>query len=214
MPPIGAGNYAGVSLSREQVGNAQTIARVGYGMGIPGRGVMIALMTSMQEAKLRNLKYGDRDSQGLFQQRPSQGWGTVAQVTDPQYAARKFYEALLRVPGWESMASTRAAQAVQRSAFPTAYAKWEPMARSLVKAMGGDPGGVAGMSAEVNPLADSLEFITNRSNWYRIGLFILGGALFVFGVFALLGVNLASAIGGIGKAARKVKSSGGEDGGD
>ena len=89
----------------------------------------------MQESKLYNLGHlganNDHDSLGLFQQRPSMGWGSEAQVTDPVYSATAFYSALQRVPGWESMAVTVAAQSVQRSAYPDAYAKWETDATAL-----------------------------------------------------------------------------------
>ena len=119
-------------LSAEQVSNAQRIVAVGRALGMPTRAYVIALATAMQESRLRNLDYGDRDSLGLFQQRPSQGWGTPAQVSNPEYAAARFYQALDRVDGWPSMPLTVAAQAVQRSAFPDAYARWESLAASLV----------------------------------------------------------------------------------
>ena len=90
----------------------------------------------MQESTLKNLNYGDRDSLGLFQQRPSQGWGTPAQVTDPIYSTTIFLDRLLQVPGWETMPVTVAAQTVQRSAFPNAYAKWEALAAELVAQIG------------------------------------------------------------------------------
>src|SRR6478735_3834070 len=86
----------------------------------------------MQESTLRNINYGDRDSLGLFQQRPSQGWGSPSQVTDPVYSTRIFLDRLLAIPGWQSLPVTVAAQTVQRSAFPNAYAKWEGLAASLV----------------------------------------------------------------------------------
>ena len=124
-----------VSLAPEQMANAATIAATGVIMGIPDRGIVIALATAMQESELYNLPYGDRDSLGLFQQRPSQGWGTPEQVQDPRYAASAFYYHLLRVPGWEHMRLTDAAQAVQRSAFPEAYQKWEPNAQVLGEAL-------------------------------------------------------------------------------
>jgi cell wall-associated NlpC family hydrolase len=122
-------------LAQDQLDNAATIVKVGVSQGIPPRGLVVALATAMQESTLHNLHYGDRDSVGLFQQRPSAGWGSVAQLTDPPTAARKFYDALAKVPGWQSMAVTDAAQAVQRSAFPLAYAKWEPLATTLVNQM-------------------------------------------------------------------------------
>lgn len=131
-----AGAAAGVSvdgtaLDAEQVANAAVIAATGRQMGIPERGVVVALATAAQESRLRNLDYGDRDSVGLFQQRPSQGWGQLAELMRPEYAATKFYEALQRIPGWEQLPLTEAAQAVQRSAFPTAYARWETLAAAL-----------------------------------------------------------------------------------
>jgi len=120
-------------LSGAQRQNAATIIGVARGMGAPPRAWLIALATAMQESTLNNLNYGDRDSLGLFQQRPSQGWGTPAQVTDPVYATRIFIERLLEVPGWDTLPVTVAAQTVQRSAFPDAYAKWEGLAAELVQ---------------------------------------------------------------------------------
>ncbi|MBN1091697.1 hypothetical protein JKP75_03390 [Blastococcus sp. TML/M2B] len=122
--PIGTGT---VQLSPDQAQNAATIARVGRERGLPDRAIVIALATAMQESTLRNLDYGDRDSLGLFQQRPSQGWGTPEQVQDPVYAAGKFYDWLVTVPGWETGRLTDVAQAVQRSGFPEAYQKHEPL---------------------------------------------------------------------------------------
>lgn len=122
-------------LGPEQVANGAIIVQVGIDMKIPVRGQIIAVATAMQESRLYNVNYGDRDSLGLFQQRPSAGWGTPEQVTDPKYASRKFYEALLKVDGWADMPLTKAAQRVQRSAFPDAYAKHEPGAAALVSAV-------------------------------------------------------------------------------
>jgi hypothetical protein len=117
--------------------NAATIVKVGVALAFPARGEVVALATAMQESQLYNVGYlgakNDHDSLGLFQQRPSMGWGSAAQVTDPVYSATAFYLALKRVPGWESLAVTVAAQRVQRSAFPSAYAKWETDATSLVQ---------------------------------------------------------------------------------
>ncbi len=130
-------------LSPEQLRHATTIIDVGRRRGVSPYGWTIAVATALQESTLRNLLLwaGDRDSVGLFQQRPSQGWGTPKQLNDPVYASGRFYEALVRVSGWESMPLTRAAQAVQRSAFPLAYAKHEPLAAALVRAIGQvDPG--------------------------------------------------------------------------
>ena len=122
-----------VELSTEQSENATLIAAIGIQRGLPARAVSIALATAYQESKIRNLDHGDRDSLGLFQQRPSMGWGSVDQVMDPVYSTTAFYLALKRVPGWESMAVTVAAQRVQRSAFPYAYAQWETDANALVQ---------------------------------------------------------------------------------
>ncbi|QIN94592.1 tail length tape measure protein [Streptomyces phage Muntaha] len=127
-----AGKYGNVFLSGEQLQNAATIIGVGKGMGATQRDLIIAIMTAMQESTLRNLDYGDRDSLGLFQQRPSMGWGTAEQIRTPSYAAKKFFEGLLRVKNRADMPMTLAAQAVQRSAYPYAYAKWEDMARAVV----------------------------------------------------------------------------------
>ena len=102
-------------------------------MGLPPRAAVIALATAQQESELLNLNWGDRDSLGLFQQRPSMGWGTPSQVRDPEYAARKFFRALQDVDGWEKLPLTVAAQKVQRSAFPWAYARWELMAAKVVQ---------------------------------------------------------------------------------
>ncbi|HEX8628716.1 MAG TPA: M23 family peptidase, partial [Catenuloplanes sp.] len=139
-PPGGYPAIAG--WTTEQVGNAATIIAVGQQLGVPRAGWVIAIATALQESTLRNLPGGDRDSIGLFQQRPSQGWGTPAQLQDPIYAATKFYQALLRVPGWQQMPLTEAAQAVQISDFPGAYADDEDDANALVTALAGaDPGG-------------------------------------------------------------------------
>jgi murein DD-endopeptidase MepM/ murein hydrolase activator NlpD len=120
----------------EQVANAAIIIEVGADLQVPIWGRVIAVAVAMQESSLRNLPHlgeaNDHDSVGLFQQRPSQGWGTPAQLQDPVYAATAFYQALLKVDGWAQMALTEAAQAVQRSAHPDAYAKWTTDAAMLV----------------------------------------------------------------------------------
>jgi len=137
VPPVpGHCTVAGLSmtLTSEQVTNAATIAQVARDRGLPERAVVIALATAQQESRLRNLDYGDRDSLGLFQQRPSSGWGTEAQVQDPVYAANKFYDHLVGIPGWETGRLTEVAQAVQRSAFPDAYGQWGDMAEKLAAA--------------------------------------------------------------------------------
>ncbi|WP_406303163.1 hypothetical protein OHA61_12785 [Streptomyces sp. NBC_00885] len=128
-------------LSAEQAANAATISAVGTTRGMPERAVTIALATALQESGLRNLGHGDRDSLGLFQQRPSKGWGTAAQILDPVYSAGKFYEHLAEVPGYSRLPLTVAAQRVQRSGFPQAYAKHEPDATLLAAALTGRAGG-------------------------------------------------------------------------
>ncbi|MGC0328099.1 cell wall-associated NlpC family hydrolase [Streptomyces sp. SAI-170] len=125
----------GLELPTEQIPNAQTIVATGIGLHIPKRGQVIALATAMQESRLRNLSGGDRDSLGLFQQRPSQGWGIPDQIRDPVYASERFYKALLQVKGWQQMTVTQAAQAVQKSGYPDAYAQWEPLATALQTAI-------------------------------------------------------------------------------
>ena len=124
-----------VTVSAEQARHATTIARVARDRGLPDRAVVIALATAQQESGLRNLDYGDRDSLGLFQQRPSQGWGTPEQVQDPVYAAGKFYDGLVQVPGWETGRLTEVAQQVQLSGFPEAYQKHQAMAEDLTAAL-------------------------------------------------------------------------------
>jgi hypothetical protein len=121
----------------EQVGHAATITAVGAQLGVPIRGWIIAVATAIQESQLRNLPDGPDDSLGLFQQRPSQGWGTPDQIRDPAYAARKFYEKLLTIPNWQQMALTDAAQAVQKSAAPDSYADDEPDATLFVSTVSG-----------------------------------------------------------------------------
>ncbi|MGW3835926.1 C40 family peptidase [Streptomyces microflavus] len=125
----------GLDLPGEQIPHAQTIVATGISMKVPKRGQIIALATAMQESRLRNLAHGDRDSLGLFQQRPSQNWGTPEQIRDPVYASQRFYKALIKVSGWQQMTVTQAAQEVQRSGYPDAYAQWEPLATALQKAV-------------------------------------------------------------------------------
>jgi LysM repeat protein len=134
-------------LTDEMAANARTIIDVGRRLGVPEQGIVIALATAMQESSMRNLPYGDRDSLGLFQQRPSAGWGSPDQLQTPDYAATLFYggpsnpnagrtRGLLDIAGWQSMTVTQAAQAVQISAYPDAYAKWEASARAWLAQLG------------------------------------------------------------------------------
>ncbi|MFE2516879.1 heavy metal transporter [Streptomyces mirabilis] len=133
----GKSDGASYEFTPEQAVNAATISAVGTTRGLPERAVAIALATALQESGLRNIQHGDRDSLGLFQQRPSQGWGTTKQIMDPTYAAGMFYEHLAKVPGYTRLPLTVAAQRVQRSGFPQAYAKHEPDATLLAAALTG-----------------------------------------------------------------------------
>jgi hypothetical protein len=148
-PPTGC-NFASratsaqFSITPTQAQNAAIIAAVAMRKGMPDHAVTVALAASLQETQLRNLPYGDLDSVGLFQQRPSQGWGTSTQIMDPSYAASAFYDHLAQVPGWQTIAVTDAAQLVQHSATPDAYANWETEARSLALALTGEvPAGLS-----------------------------------------------------------------------
>jgi cell wall-associated NlpC family hydrolase len=132
-----------LTLDSEQIQNAGVIIKTGHELGVPMRGLVVGVATALQESTLRNLGTGDRDSVGLFQQR--NGWGSFAERTDPATSAAMFYNGgrggqpgLLDIANWRTMPLTLAAQAVQRSAFPFAYAKWEPLATSLVRSVVGD----------------------------------------------------------------------------
>ncbi len=126
-----------VSFSPEQTANAALIAAISDKRGLPARAATIAIATAIQESKLRNLTFGDRDSIGLFQQRPSQGWGTREQILDPAFATNAFYDALVKVDGYENMEITKVAQRVQKSAFPEAYADHEQEGRILASTLRG-----------------------------------------------------------------------------
>ena len=138
-PPRCQATAAGSSVDFDpsQTAYAATIEAVAEKRGLPARAATIAIATAIQESKLRNLKYGDRDSVGLFQQRPSQGWGTVEQILDPVYSTNKFYDALVKVKGYEGMRITEIAQKVQRSAYPEAYADHEQEGRLLASTLSG-----------------------------------------------------------------------------
>lgn len=125
----------------EQMQNASTIAAVGVKLGVPTFGIEIAEATALQESKLYNINGGDRDSLGLFQQRPSMGWGSADQIMDTTYASTAFYQALLKVHGWQRLDLTVAAQDVQHSGYPTAYANHEAEAVVLAKIFTGTEGG-------------------------------------------------------------------------
>ncbi len=136
----------------EQLSNAKAIVDAGKAMGLPPRAWTIAVATSLQESNLKNLGHlgerNDHDSQGLFQQRPSSGWGTVEQITNPTYSATAFYKGLVDVSGWQSMPLTTAAQKVQVSAYPDHYAKHETQAGDTIAALHG-AGPYAGITASI-----------------------------------------------------------------
>jgi hypothetical protein len=139
------------TFTPEQTANAALIAALSVKRGLPARAATIALATALQESKLLNLTYGDRDSVGLFQQRPSQGWGTKAQILDPAYSTNKFYDALIKVKDYQTGEITKVAQAVQRSGFPEAYADHEQQGRVLASTLTGQS--PAGLGCQVEPVA-------------------------------------------------------------
>ena len=121
----------------EQTANAALIAALSMKRQLPPRAATIALTTAFQESKIRNLRYGDRDSLGLFQQRPSQGWGTEKQILDPVHATNAFYDALVKYKGYETADITTIAQRVQKSGFPEAYRDHEGQGRVLASTLTG-----------------------------------------------------------------------------
>jgi hypothetical protein len=146
-PPPGCQAGTGVAaipLATDQAGIAATIAGVAVRHRLPRQAVTIAFAAALQESELQNLDYGDRDSVGVFQQRPSQGWGTTAELEDPVYATTKFFAALVRVPGYMKMPVDRAVQDVQHSADGSAYEQWVEVATLLAGYFtGASPGGVS-----------------------------------------------------------------------
>jgi hypothetical protein len=181
-----------VELDVEQSRYAALITAVSVQRGMPARAATIALATAYQESDLRNLEYGDRDSLGLFQQRPSQGWGSREQLLDPYYATHAFYDALAQVDGYTALPVTEAAQRVQRSGFPDAYADHEQDARVLASALtGNSPAGfwctVGGDSDEVSPDLDDAG-LTERATAVREDLVRTFGEL-PLGGFAPGGVR-------------------------
>lgn len=144
-----------VRLEPAQARNAAIIAGVGLRRGLGEPAVTIALATAWQESGLRNLPHGDRDSIGLFQQRPSQGWGTEAQIMDPYYAAGAFYVAMVKVDGWRTADVGDVAQAVQRSGYPDAYDKWVAKARVLAAGFTGASGATFTCAERTRSAADA-----------------------------------------------------------
>ena len=151
-----------VAVDLEQAQYASIIVGLSVRRGLPPRAASIALATVYQETGIRNLDYGDRDSVGLFQQRPSQGWGTARQLQDPYFATNAFYDALVKIDGWESGDITEVAQQVQRSGYPDAYRDHEGDARVLASTLTGhSPGGFTCLDRSNTPgdpdgLSDSL----------------------------------------------------------
>ena len=140
---VATANEQSVSVTLEQAHYASIISAISVQRGLPPRAATIALATAYQESGIRNLDYGDRDSLGLFQQRPSQGWGTVEEITDPVHATNAFYDALVKIDDWQNGDINDTAQAVQRSGYPEAYRKHEPDARILASVLTGhSPGGL------------------------------------------------------------------------
>jgi len=137
-PTSCGGTSAVAGYQPDQMANAAVIVADGQRMNVPEQGWVVAITAALQESGLHNVNHGDRDSLGLFQERPSQGWGTPAQIMDPTYSTTQFYNHLLAVPNWQDMSVNDAAQAVERSAFPTAYAQHEQSARTIVAAIQGD----------------------------------------------------------------------------
>ncbi|MEU2171813.1 hypothetical protein ACH47V_19710 [Micromonospora chersina] len=130
------GAQSKIDLNDEQLANAKAIIAATKKAGLPERAAVISIATSLQESKLENLGHlgdaNDHDSLGLFQQRPSSGWGTPEQITDPEYSTLAFLKGLKQVDGWQDMPLTEAAQTVQVSAYPDAYAQWEQQAADIV----------------------------------------------------------------------------------
>ncbi|WP_350933381.1 hypothetical protein [Micromonospora mangrovi] len=130
------GKQSRIDLNDEQTANVKAIIAATKKAGLPERAAVISIATSLQESKLENLGHlgdkNDHDSLGLFQQRPSSGWGTPEQITDPEYSTLAFLKGLKQVDGWQDMPLTEAAQTVQVSAYPDAYAQWEQQAADLV----------------------------------------------------------------------------------
>jgi hypothetical protein len=129
------------SWAPDQASNAAAITAIAVQRGMPPRAATIAIATAMQESKVRNVKFGDRDSLGLFQQRPSQGWGTAEQILDPEYSTNRFYDALEKIKGYRGMDIATAAQKVQRSAAGEAYAQHETQARVTASVLSGQTHG-------------------------------------------------------------------------
>lgn len=180
-------------LTAEQESNARAIIAVAKSM-FPAaqqrQASIVALATALQESNLINVNYGDRDSLGLFQQRAS--WGTAAQRMNPTYAATQFFTRLQNVPGWSALPVTVAAQTVQVSAYPDAYAKHVPLATQATDALFGDTVTNASSASAPAGLGSIIGNLTNPGFWMRSGLFVLGGTLVLIAVLRMLSQTSAA----------------------
>ncbi|GAB3446865.1 C40 family peptidase [Actinophytocola sediminis] len=151
--PAGSGSADAGKLEEQQRSVVAQIIQIGKERQLPPRAWQVAIQAGMTESGLRPLNYGDRDSLGIFQMRPSMGWGTPAEVIDPTYAINKFYDVLLEVPNWEQQRPGESAQDVERSAFPDRYHEWEPMAAHLIGNVGlvADPTGCGQGTGQLLP---------------------------------------------------------------
>ena len=160
---VATANNRSTAVDLDQAHYASIIAGVSVRRGLPPRAASIAIATAYQETGIRNLDYGDRDSLGLFQQRPSQGWGTEQQVMDPYHATGRFYDALVKIENWETADINDVAQQVQNSGHPEAYRDHEDDARVLASTLTGQsPAGLSclersGAAGDANELRGALE---------------------------------------------------------
>ena len=193
-------------LAPVQGDNAALLAAVSVRRGLPARAATIAIATAMQESKLVNLGYGDRDSVGLFQQRPSQGWGTAEQIMDPVYSTGRFYDGLVAIAGYQDLPITDAAQRVQRSAFPEAYAQHEAQARAWASALTGWSPGTLTCTLHAPSGAGSTDVFTARVD-RDLGTLPLTVAAATDKAPAAIIVDARSLGGGSGAAADDVRGS-------
>ena len=158
-----------VELDLDQAYYTSIVVGLSVRRGLAPRAGSIAMATVYQETGIRNLDHGDRDSVGLFQQRPSQGWGSEKQLMDPYYATTKFYNALVRVKGWQTREITKVAQAVQRSAYPDAYADHEPDARVLASALTGQTERAVSCLVHADADGDAKGLAGSLETTFRVG---------------------------------------------
>src|SRR5215218_1638108 len=196
---VASANERSVSIDLEQAQYASIIVGLSVKRGLPPRAASIAMATVYQETGIRNLDYGDSDSVGLFQQRPSQGWGTRKQLLDPYYATDKFYDALVKIDDWETADITTVAQRIQNSSYPDAYRDHEADARVLASALTGhSTAGFtclerAGRSGKPSALVSSIEktfgAVSDKTKDKVVGISARSGAL----AWAYAGHALANA---------------------